>query len=582
MYVGFRLIAIAVFFTLAAAQAGAQVEPGSPQWERALKGRVIGPDGKGIAGASVKCLHVRTPGDGLITSVGQPVQTDAEGRFAIYPEDADKQRFNGRIGGGDLAPPHPKERGDLVPLNSKYHIEVDVPADDHFFAHQGDYANTEPVTIRLQRPEKRRTFKYESPDGGFMTEAQLQALYLYYQPSPREENRHLPPRYRAGGYLADGKYQAEVDRISYEPIQVTNESPAELIFRLPPPIHYRGSVVDGATGAPMAGVFVLGLESTAERSLSNLESTDWDKLEALKEPIAANDPALEPVRHAFGFHKIIRTDAEGHYDFLQTPAMGQTYGLVFFARNRLPILQRLYDTKPDAQHIAALADLPLYPAARVTLKIAPPAVDDHASSMPSAMPRWEFDQAARQPAWFAKLKQIDGGPRHWACDHWLPMRTTSVIYIPAETTLRLRLDLPYNDQWSPKEPDVVLKLAAGETKDIGEASFEASLKLTVRVLDPLGNPVEGAPIRRLDTARNCWSVVHNTDARGDAIFLVPPRSIGEFGIIDLPGMQGGAVPANLKLRYEIGPKLENDKPLLMHLTAEQIRALRGAKPAGAV
>ena len=97
----------------------AAIDPASPQWARALKGIVVGPDGKPVTGAMVKCLNVRTPGEGLISSVGQPEKTDAQGRFAIYPMDAEQVPFNGPIVDGDIVPGRPRERGDLVPLNSK-------------------------------------------------------------------------------------------------------------------------------------------------------------------------------------------------------------------------------------------------------------------------------------------------------------------------------------------------------------------------------------------------------------------------------------------------------------------------------
>jgi hypothetical protein len=366
-------------------------------------------------------------------------------------------------------------------------------------------------------------------------------------------------------------------------LTVTAESPDELVFRLPPPITYRGRVVDAATGAPMAGVFVLGLESTGEFSLARLEREQWDALDKLSGDLKPDDAALKPVHDSFGFSRILRTDAQGNYAFVQTPAMGQTYGLVFFARDRLPLLQRLYDTKPNADHIAPLADIDLFPAARVKTQIHfDPQADGPRSSAPSVMPRWEFDPQAKQPEWFTKLKKVDGGRRQFACDHWLPIKSSATIYVPADVALRLRLDVPYDDRWSPREPDTLLKLAAGETKEIAAIAFEPSLEVKVRVLNEAGQPVEGAPVRRLDAAQNSWSVVRNTDERGEVTFYIRPRSTGQFGIIDLPGLQGGNLPANLTLRYNIGESVEKNKSMLMKLTAEQIQKLKGTKPTGDV
>jgi hypothetical protein len=257
--------------------------------------------------------------------------------------------------------------------------------------------------------------------------------------------------------------------------------------------------------------------------------------------------------------------------------MGQAYGLVIFARDRLPLMHRLYDTKPDEHHHATIPDLPLFPAGYASLTIKTPD-----NTNPSIMPRWEFD-GRNQPAWVTEIKKIEDSPRqHFEFDRWLHSGQRQRVMMPAGVTVHLALDAPYHEQWWPRDPGPAFRVEAGAVKDLGEIGVDAGLVAKVTVLGPAGQPVGGAPIRRIDR-RGVWCVVHSTDAKGEANFYVAPNSAGVFGIIDLAGFQNQAnLPGNLSVPYQVGEKLDAEKPFIFRLTPEQMQAVKGTKPPGAV
>src|SRR5687767_7361530 len=60
-----------------------QVKQGSEAHGRAVSGAVVGPDGRPVAGAVVRCGEVRTPGEGLIQYHGNVTAlADEKGRFS--------------------------------------------------------------------------------------------------------------------------------------------------------------------------------------------------------------------------------------------------------------------------------------------------------------------------------------------------------------------------------------------------------------------------------------------------------------------------------------------------------------------
>jgi len=191
-------------------------------------------------------------------------------------------------------------------------------------------------------------------------------------------------------------------------------------------------------------------------------------------------------------------------------------------------------------------------------------------------PKWVPDPAG-QPDWFDRLRTVrTGSDRQFEQVYWLKLNEMQPIHVPAGLRLRLRLETPYADEWAPERVDKSLQLEQGAVVEIGDLHFAASLPATVRVVDGKGNPVEGAPVRRMytDGDEQIWSVPHNTDKGGLAHFHVHPDSKGKFDVTDLPGPRGAGKPDNLATDFAVG-RQPPEKRFEIILTEEQVRQLRG-------
>jgi hypothetical protein len=168
------------------------VKTGSEAAKRALRGKVVGPDGKPLAGTAVECREIRTPGEGLIQPAEvTAVLTDEAGAFALYVPD-----------------PNPRaERGELIPPQSRFFVVVEAADDLTLFPHAGNHLNSEEATIRLQRPQKVHRFRFERLGGGFVDDPQeLQNFGVsHYMIAPHVDGLVMPRRYVTfGGPMPPG------------------------------------------------------------------------------------------------------------------------------------------------------------------------------------------------------------------------------------------------------------------------------------------------------------------------------------------------------------------------------------------
>ncbi|GAJ07511.1 unnamed protein product, partial [marine sediment metagenome] len=100
--------------------------------------------------------------------------------------------------------------------------------------------------------------------------------------------------------------------------------------------------------------------------------------------------------------------------------------------------------------------------------------------------------------------------------------------------LRVRLDAPYDRQWSPVKIPQTIHLEQGQVLDLGHVTFEPALEVFLKVIDSMGQPVEAAPVRILRDETTVWSVSHNSNEQGVSRFFVSPFSqdSGAIGRID--------------------------------------------------
>ena len=142
--------------------------------------------------------------------------------------------------------------------------------------------------------------------------------------------------------------------------------------------------------------------------------------------------------------------------------------------------------------------------------------------------------------------------------------------------MRLRLEVPYNDEWTPALVDAPFQLEPGASLDLGDVRFAPSLPVEVLVVDQTGQPVEGFAVRRKYDSINSWCVAHNTDKKGKAFFHVNPNSQGQFRVSDLKGPAEISKATNLSFDFRVSDKAP-EEPFRITVTDQQIAVLRGGQ-----
>jgi hypothetical protein len=541
------------------------VRRGTEADARSIKGQVVGPGGEPVSGAAIECSDIRTPGDGLIEGryPRGAALTDQDGRFSLYLPPSEV-----RAG----------ERGVLIPANSRYGLQITVPGDDSYFPWAGRYSNLEPVRIEVPRAERFHRFRFEAVGGGWIEDPQ-ELRNVRIQFDGRQDGERLliflgENAPAAGKKLVPGDYFAEAFQngktLHYLPLTVAADSPEELTFRLPHAVTYRGRVVEGTKGEPVAGAFVMAHYSSARSNLALLTAEDWKLLKDTPSNPGPDHPAVAKLGEHYGVQGFVRTDAEGRFEITRQPDQ-EYYGLMAFAEGCVPYSVTVGSFKPDDSHRIDVGELPLFPAAKLLVR---PVHDGRLS----VAPRW-FLAESGQPEWFSRFQAATakGWERDFVYVHWLALNELQPVYVPAGVELRVLFETPYDDQWGSADVKSV-RLDPRAIKEIGDLRFAANLPLSVRVVDRQGRGIEGLPVRQMQGGDNAWSVAHNTDADGLAKFYAEPNSSGRFWISDMPGPEEIRNAKNLYARYEVKDQSPQE-PATITITDEQATLLLGpAKP----
>jgi hypothetical protein len=535
------------------------VSKSSAAYARALRGQVVTPDGKPVAEAVVKCTEVRTPGQGLIEQAipSGDVITDASGRFVCYLPASDRRK---------------DERGELIPLNSRYRVSILTPGDDALFPYGGWHGNVQEERIELALPTRFHRFRFAAAGGGWIDDPKLLSQVRVQHDRRQNGDRvltELSARFiTAGGKLPEGTYVAQLftnaGRIEYPPLVVTHDSPEQLDFTLPPEITYRGRLVHGISGKPIAEGMIIAYASTSRNNLALLSEGDWKMLEETPSHPAIDHPAIKRLGECYGVQAFVRSESDGRFAITRRSDQA-FYGLIGFDRHSIPFTVRVGALKPDASQTIDVGDIPLYPAAKLLVRPV------HDGQHLAVMPVWQ-PGADEQPEWFGKFQsETRRSDRDFEYVHWLALNELQPVYVPAGIKLAVRFETPYDDKWGPALVEAA-QLDPAATKDIGDLHFTPALEGSVRVVTERGEPVEGVPVRRKYADEDSWSVAHNTDAQGRAQFYLRPNSKGQFRVSDLPA--GAGMAPNLATDFAVEEALPA-AGFTITISDAQVKLLRG-------
>ena len=520
-------------------------------YERSIHGIVADSEGIPVSGAVIECYNIRTLGEGLINALhgwSYKSLTDEKGAFSLY-----------------LPNENPRdERGYLVPPKSRYNVRIEAPKELGLLPYVKPIENGREVSIFLESGDYFRTFIFEDTNGPITDPKILRYISLTIN---RPDGSRVSMGYddfKDGGIFPPGEYRAVrlgMDEFDFEPLTVDEQSPDELIFRLPESILYYGQVVHGLTRKPMPEAFVIGFSSKAKGNFSMITDDQWKALYALPEDLDLNDPAVKPVCDIYGVKKIVRTDEQGCFQMSFRP--GEIYGFIAFQENYLGLMHRRHALVPDKNRQAEIPVMKLYPAATVMVEACTEA------KRISIWPRWIIDEN-ENPVWVREFLATDDRKESlFIYDGWLEKNKVQSFHVPAGLNLRVKLDTPYDRQFCPIEIPQVIHLAQGQVLDLGRHEFKSALEVYVQVTNSRGQAIEGVPVRMLKDGK-VWSVSHNTDESGIARFNVVPNSRGHFGV----SYHGeGGVSLKETIPYTIGSDKDSGRLLTLQLSDEILELL---------
>lgn len=531
----------------------------TPNQAEPARGRVVDSNGHPVTGAVIRGLHLFDPEGALyIISRNAEVRTDINGHFHLPPP----TRWATM---DDPVHLYAKRRAAPAPTWT-YDISVDHPG---FFPSRAQMDMGKAAEIRMQKGTQFHRFTFEEP-----ASSKTNRTIYFLGDEPIRTMVRLPERYQTeGGWLRPGTYQATAARYEIQPIQVDSQSPKERSFRVWKERRLSGRVFDGQSGKPAAGALVFAYDSAPSRKIAfsfaalpeagllDLLNT-WNDVDPMKHPYTVRLRALRQVR------AVTRTDDQGRYEF---PTGGERlHAVVCLAPGMLPTAMRAESHRWDAIEVEqTLAPIYLFPAARVRLTTRHFELPDRSQSV-HCKPRWTIVES-ENPPWLKRFNHaaatrqyLEGfRPTH----DWSRVGERREYLVPANLDFHFHI-IPYSS-YSPVLFDGPIRLAPGQTLDLGARVVSPAASVTVRVLTPKGTPVEGVHVLAYrDILRDTRRA---TDASGETQFSVPTSQPGRLQVVSRNLPEHLAKAANLQICYRIDGSTE--KTFEVRLTAEQMKFL---------
>ncbi len=525
----------------------------SPAAARALRGRLLDPDGKPLAGILLTSRgFYKMPGgfgEGNFSPYDGAVRTAADGTFRIY---------------------HPPQgpgasSRDLIPPDSQCMALVEPPASLQIPRQLISATNDAPADIRLARGNRLRRFVFTDRSGepvGPGTDVWLHREGVQFTAEAALRPQHFLP----GSYTANVR-SASSGVIDYGSIELTDQSPDVIVLRPPEVPSYAGRVVDATTGRPVAGALALLLASRGSDD-PPLTAAHWQAIRALP-PNAPPDP--DALARFKGDTLLAYTLTSPDGSFTLTPSTAARTPLIIVHAERFTSAEWFDPTFTPATG-AAIPDFSLFPAARVLCHFASdvPKVTVHPSirlKTDPSPPPWaeEFNRLARHSPGKPTpiMRKIVPG-------------SAEGVEVPAGAALTVSIGSHYRNEWRPLLLDIP-PLAPGQEYVLDSQRFPVAPLVGVRILDSAGKPVEGL---RVDLGAQspdypgqyAYQVFEATRADGVA-YMFAPADEGMIAIITMPILTNLPVIV-LQQPYSLAGNRDSPPLFTIQLTAEQEQQLK--------
>jgi hypothetical protein len=529
--------------------------------DRALTAVVLDRNGVPVPGLPVVCRSASIKKIDAIYSAEERCAaiTDENGRFRYYVPINEYTA---------------KTKGKVIPLNTFYTLRI-IPDDDTGLPPLiTEVENGEERVLFLEESGNPHTFEFYDGEGLIEGEKGLQYVTLKIKRGDgvlrlNYEDWSKKKLFPNGTYIVEfdsgwrtGQYKG---RKTFEAVEVTDESPKKIVFKLPQAVTYTGRVIDGRTSLPIVGAYATTMLAIAPGRLADISEEQWEKIHRLGNDMPLDDPALEPIKKTFEYDQIVRTDENGYYTITTEPGI-DFYSFFAFEENYIPVSKRVYPQKPGEPLVADVETIRLYPAARICLNVI--ADEDHMM----VQPRWQIDKE-NSPQWASELMDYEDG-RTVSMQYYssFDANKTSYVFVPAYAYFTLKLNCPYNEIWAPITFDEAFYLEPSQLLDLGKIPLEKSLTIYVKAVNSANEPVIGISLRR--RIGNSGGHVHITDENGIATFYLPQNTKGSFFATDYSHRSDGTQVIE-ELNFQVGGPEDDNIQYVMQLSDELIYYMLG-------
>lgn len=498
----------------------------SEDYNYSIRGVVLDPNNRPVAGAKITCWSATTPSGVKLRgpSATHAVRTSEEGRFAMH------------------LPIVPSAKVYVIPLRSIYKVKIDPPKGLGLIPYRGRITSGQDSAIVLDSADYFRTFVFEDANGPITDLEKLKVIHVCVRLANNMPWYIRYPEWKDGTLLPLGTFEAGMysertipfEILEFEPIEVTAESPEQLVFKAgqkasDKDMFYIGQVVSGITGEPMPGAFVAAA-NYANGDFSLITPEQWQKLHELEPRSSVNEAAPEPLRKIRPFKHIARTDIAGRFEMTINTSQPFEY-ITAFEQDYLAVK---YDTErekiftPDENNVIRLPIIRLYPAAKVIIE---PYVDIN-EPIHEILTAWKLGEN-NHLGWFDDFCRYYQSAAQFIVNYHFRPQETNSMHIPAGMDIQIRIFVVQPRRyggmfWCPILTDTI-RARQGETVDLGRITLEQEMPIFVQVVDSDGNPIEGVGVTHYGPDRKHYhDQKHLTDPEGIAEFYVPPYYKGRF------------------------------------------------------
>ncbi len=551
--------------------------------QRCIWGRVEDANGNGVSRAVIECRSLEIAGGGYISlispygSSGLRTITDRSGLFAL------------------LAPVGPNGSRPAPP-GAKYRVQVQAPKQLALASYEGllPAGQETIVTLLPTDPDYLPALIFYDELGPVSDSEMLAAIQIRVQkPDGSSWSAQTYKHWLQIKEFVPGIYYAAVDwngkYYVFEPVDLSIERPQVVTFKpqriiQETDIVFRGQVIHGLTGQPIAGAIVL---TPPYRHIVHQFDADAEELQdvlPLHPEVSLNEPKLALLKDICGTAglKIVQTDQNGQYQIsLAAQSISASARLVAIKKDFLGAQQQLSFLAIDSQAQADLArhlefepdqtgcvpvpPMKLFPAATIVIE---PNVPTPAGQTKNSVRLNWFSFPGEKPDWFEAMGDYTYPKKNQGASLFyksmLLPNIIQKIYVAAGLEMTIEIRLLGQHQWGPIVIPGV-KLQQGQSVNLGEWTFGPTIKVAVKVIDSQQEPLEGVNVRQTQNGLY-WGQQAITNQQGIAIFSVPLYSEGDFvvGYFD----QSLLGPVTERVRYRLAGPQDAGKEFTLRLSDE--------------